>query len=117
MPVPCVILGKDRSVTEAVASQLLPHDFSVNASLYEAIYSTENFRILVRALLPRPKALIIGGGFSEEEAKPAREVWEEYVKEFGVNDAVLVRYRPGPLGQGGPKAAADWIIGELEKAF
>lgn len=57
--------------------------------------SPENLKLVLRALHPRQGALIIGGGFTDEELAPAEKVWEQYTKEFGVTDAALVRVLPG----------------------
>src|SRR5271169_4489787 len=112
--IPCVTLGKQRhiveSIAEIVSSRLTTHNFSVNAILDEHSFSPTNVGIISRALAPRPKALIIGGGFSDEEAEGAIKAWEEYVKEVGVEGTAVIRVSPGTLQKVGPAGVADWVV-------
>lgn len=85
--------------------------------LDEESFSGASLDVVLRALHPRPKALIIGGGFSDEEIAPGQKVWEQYVKDVGITDAALVRVLPGTIEKVGKGGVAEWIVGEMRKAF
>ena len=110
-------MGKLRQHGEGVASRLAQHNFSVVAFLDETLFSPANVGIISRALFPRPKVLIIGGNFSDEEAESGIKAWEEYVKEVGVGDTAVIRVGPSLMQEVGPTGVADWIIGELQRKF
>jgi hypothetical protein len=116
-PIPCLTLGKFRHIAEGISSRLTPHNFSVTAILDENSFSPANVGIVSRALFPRPKALIIGGGFSDDETKAATKAWEEYVKEVGAEGTAVVRVSPGTLEKVGPAGVADYVIEELKSKF
>ena len=116
-PIPCLALGKDRRLAETVAARLRPHNFVVNAAIDGSLFSAENLKTVILALLPRPKVLVIGGGYSDEEASVARQMWDEYTTKYGVDNAVVVRVVPGILQSSGRDGLADWILGELKKSF
>jgi hypothetical protein len=104
-------------LAEGVASHLTQHNFSVVAVLDEASFSPANVGIVSRALLPRPKVLLIGGLFSDEEAESGIKAWEEYVKEVGVGDTAVIRVGPTLMQEVGPPGVTDWIVGELKRKF
>jgi len=116
-PIPCLTLGKSRLLAEDVASRLIHHNFSVVAILDETSFSPANVGIVSRALFPRPKALIIGGGFSDEEAESGIKAWEDYVKEVGVEGTAVIRVGPTTMREIGPAGVTDWLIGELKSKF
>jgi hypothetical protein len=117
IPISCLVLGKFRHIAEGISSSLPTTDFSVAAILDEHSFSPANVGIVSRALVPRPKALIIGGGFSDEEAQAATKAWEEYVKEVGAEGTAVVRVSPGTLEKSGPTGVADYVLEELESKF
>jgi hypothetical protein len=115
-PISCVTLGKHRHHAEAIASQL-PLDYSVVAILDEQSYSPANLGVISRVLRPRPRALLIGGGFSDEEVEGGIKAWEEYVKEVGVEGTAVIRVPVGTLQKIGEGRVADWVSGELKRNF
>ena len=119
--IPCITLGKHRHIAETIAenvsSRLTAHNFSVNAILDEDSFSPANIAVISRALAPRPKVLIIGGGFSDEQAEGAIEAWDEYVKEVGVEGTAVIRVTPGTLQKVGAAGIVDWLVEELKVKF
>ncbi|KAH0832469.1 hypothetical protein AYO21_05152 [Fonsecaea monophora] len=81
-------------------------------------YSLDNFALLLDALYPPPEGVIVGGGFSDEEAEQMRRV----VEERGVTDengtpVRFVRVPGGTLERGGPEALVETIRQLLGEAF
>jgi hypothetical protein len=113
----CVALGKYRTVAESIAEALIKHNYALQALLDEDIYTPESLDVVLRALVPRPKALILGGNFSDEQVAPGIKVWEKYVQDVGGSGTVLVRVSPGTLERIGKEGLSDWIIQELDKTY
>ena len=61
--------------------------------------------------------MIIGGGFSDDEAQAATKAWGEYVKEVGVEGTAVVRVSPGTLEKVGPAGVTDYVLEELKTKF
>jgi hypothetical protein len=113
----CVALGKYRAVAESIAQPLFKHNYAVQALLDEDSYTPESLDVVLRTLVPRPKALILGGNFSDEQVAPGIKVWEKYVNDVGGSGTALVRVPPGTLEKVGKEGLSEWIIKELDKIY
>jgi hypothetical protein len=116
-PISCLTLGKERHLGEAVAARLADHNYAVVAILDEGSITPANVGIVSRALLPRPKALLVGGALPDEEAESCIRAWEEYVKEVGLEGTAVIRVGPDVMRQVGPAGVTNWLVGELDSKF
>ena len=115
--IPCVTIGRHRDIARNVASFLAPHGFSVNGILSIHTWSDSELALVLRVLEPRPQALLIGGGYTDEEAEKAQAVFDEYTKEMDISNGKLVRVASGVVEKVGPKGVAGWILEELQGHF
>ena len=115
--IPCLTLGKHRPIAQTIAGVLAPHGFSVNGILDIDPYTSAELAVALRVLEPRPQALLIGGGYTDEEAKQAQTVFDEYKKEVSLEKGTVVRVGPGVLNKVGREGVGKWIIEQLEEYF
>ena len=115
--VPCLTIGHHRDITRSVASVLTPHGFSVNGILSISPWSDPELTLALRVLEPRPQVLLLGGGYSDEDAEKAQAVFDEYTKEMDIPNGKLVRVAPGVVQKVGAKGVAGWILEQLQGHF
>ena len=115
--VPCLTIGRHRDIARSVASVLAPHGFSVNGILSMNPWSDSELALVLRVLEPRPQALLLGGGYSDEDAENAQAVFDEYKKEMDIPNGKLVRVAPGVVEKVGPKGVAGWVLEQLQGHF
>ena len=80
-------------------------------------WSDSELAVALRVLEPQPQALLIGGGYTDEEADKAQAVFDEYTKETGISNGKLVRVAPGVVEKVGPKGVAGWVLEQLQGHF
>ena len=114
--VPCLTIGHHRDIARSVASVLAPHGFSVNGILSMNPWSDFELALALRVLEPRPQVLL-GGGYSDEDAEKAQAMFDEYTKEMDIANGKLVRVAPGVVEKVGPKGVAGWILEQLQGHF
>ena len=115
--VPCLTLGRHREIAKNVADFLAPHGFSVNGILSMNKWSPSDLAVALRVLEPSPQALLIGGGYSDEEAANARAAFDAYMKELDIPNGKVVRVDPGVIDKVGPKGVAAWVLEQLQAHF
>ncbi len=115
--IPCLTIGRHRDIARNVANVLAPHGFSVNGILSMHTWSDSELATVLRVLEPRPQALLIGGGYTDEEGEKAQAVFDEYTKELDIPNARLVRVAPGVVEKVGPKGVAGWVLEQLRGHF
>ena len=115
--IPCLTIGRHRDIARNVASVLAPHGFSVNGILSMHTWSDSELALALRVLEPPPQALLIGGGYTDEDADKAQAVFDEYTKEMGISNGRLVRVEPGVVERVGPKGVAGWVLEQLQGHF
>lgn len=110
-------LGKHRPIALTIAGVLAPHNYHVSGILSSQTYSSSELALALRVLNPLPRVLLVGGGYTDEEADQAKEVFKEYAKEVEVADGTVVRVGPGVLDKVGRDGVGKWIVGELDEWF
>ena len=115
--IPILTLGRHRPIGQTIAGILAPHGFSVNGILIIDTYASKELAAALRVLEPRPQALLVGGGFTDEEAEQAKLVFDEYKKDVELERGTVVRVGQGVLDKVGREGVGKWIVGELETFF
>ena len=115
--VPCLTIGRHRDIARSVASVLAPHGFSVNGILSMNTWSDSELALVLRVLEPRPQALLLGGGYTDEDAEKAQAVFDEYTKEMDIPNGKLIRVAPGGVQTVGPTGVAGWVLEQLQGHF
>ncbi len=115
--IPCLTVGRHRDIARNVASVLAPHGFSVNGILSMHTWSDSELAMALRVLEPRPQTLLIGGGYTDEEAEKAQAVFDEYTKEMDISNGKMVRVASGVVEKVGPKGVAGWVLEQLQEHF
>ena len=113
-PTPILALGKHRAIAKAIGDVLVAHGFPMNGILITQPYSSASLALALRVLEPRPQALLIGGGYSDDEVADAHAVFDQYADEVGVFDGTVVVVRQGVSMSDG---VATWVVGELKTHF
>ena len=80
-------------------------------------WSDSELALALRVLEPPPQALLIGGGYTDEDADKAQAVFDEYTKEMGISNGRLVRVEPGVVERVGPNGVAGWVLEQLQGHF
>ena len=80
-------------------------------------WSDSELAVALRVLEPQPQALLIGGGYTDEDAYKAQAVFDEYTKYTGISNGKLVRVAPGVVEKVGPKGVAGWVLEQLQGHF
>ena len=78
-------------------------------------YSSRDLALTLRVLEPRPLAVIMGRGYSEEEADDARAVFKEYMNETGVSDRTVVKISQKVFDEVGKDGISSWVQNKLEE--
>ncbi len=76
--------------------------------------SPAELRAALDAAKERPRGLLIGGGFSDEEAAEGEAAFRAWDPSATL---VVVRVTPGTVEKVGPAGVAGWIKGELDARF
>ena len=80
-------------------------------------WSDSELALVLRVLEPRPQALLLGGGYTDEDAEKAQAVFDEYTKETDIPNGKLVRVASGVVEKVGPKGVAGWVLEQLQEHF
>lgn len=94
-------VGRHRAVAIFASKQLENTPFRFAAILDATSpepynFSPDRLRLLLRCLYPEPRCFIAGEGVEEEANAAAVEVWNEFVAERKVDNALLINVRlPG----------------------
>lgn len=64
-----------------------------------------------------PLAVIMGRGYSAEEAEKARTVFRNYMKETGVEDGTVVKISQKVFDEVGKDGISSWVQKQLEAHF
>lgn len=115
--IPVLTMGKHREMATRIGKMLAPHGYLVNGVICSPQYNNEELALALRVPEPRPQALMVGGGYTDEEAKQARDVFESYQKEVGFSTGTFVRVDPGALNAKGPDAIGKYCVEQLNATF
>lgn len=83
-PVPVIMLGSNPQIAEAISQGI-----SKTANVIAITPEIEDLKVLLQRLRPRPKGILIGGAFTDEQAALAKELGNS----FGAT--TFVRVTPG----------------------
>ncbi|MCJ1405644.1 hypothetical protein MMC11_008873 [Xylographa trunciseda] len=108
--IPIVAIGRTRPVAEGADAAFAgtPYrtaaivDFTSEPAAYT--YSAHNLGVVLQNLHPRPRVVICGTGLSHETADEAIEVWDTYVKSWGVTETLVIN-----LARAAQDAGGDWM--------
>ncbi len=117
--IPVLALGKDRDIVRTIASLLAARGFSINGIISSSEYTSDEVDLAMRVLEPRPKALLVFGGYTDGEMGQARRDFVDSLKDSklqqGEGTVVIVGQ---DLADGGRReGAGEWIVQELRKLF
>lgn len=115
--IPILSLSQNRKIALDIAKAIAPHNFSVNGIFAMDPYSSRDLALTLRVLELRPRAVIMGRGYTEEEAEQARTVIKEYMNETGVSDGTLIKISQKVFDEVGSGGIASWVQKQLEAHF
>eukprot|EP00877_Chromochloris_zofingiensis_P002477 jgi/Chrzof1/1222/Cz01g45090.t1 len=102
--IPLVTMGKHVELVNKVADYLAP-TYKVQSWTGEV----NQLRAVIQAAPEQPRGLLIGGGFTDDEAEQGAAV----IKEINPS-AKVVRVTPGTIEKVGPAGVAQWIKQQLD---
>ena len=115
--IPILTLSQNREIARNIAKAIAPRNFSVNGILEMDPYSSRDLGLTLRVLEPRPLAVIMGRGYSDEEAEQAQTVFKDYMNETGVEDGTVVKISQKVFDEVGKDGISSWVQKQLEAQF
>lgn len=94
--IPIIGIGKFRHVAEGMVPFFANTPYRYCAILdfmtspKDFTYTPHNLGVVLQNVHPRPRVIILGTGLSPEIAEEAAGVWEKYVKNFDVEETLVV---------------------------
>ncbi|MCJ1335825.1 hypothetical protein MMC09_001099 [Bachmanniomyces sp. S44760] len=130
-------MGRSRTLALRIGSMISSHpsekfNYSVTGVASLTPYTSSSLKLALNIPEPRIRALLIGGGFTADEAEDARRVWLEYSRELMSEQGyhgkdleekartwgtVVYMYRGLVDKVGGMEGVGEWARGELEDFF
>ena len=98
--IPLVALGQYRHVAASMDPFLAGTQFYAAAIMDlkqepEAVrYSASNMKTILFNLHPRPQVLVTGAAVPSDVTKESIEVWNDYVRQTGTQDTLVINVRP-----------------------
>ncbi|KAH6855910.1 hypothetical protein B0I37DRAFT_424685 [Chaetomium sp. MPI-CAGE-AT-0009] len=89
-PISILSLSQNRAVVRAIQKHIKPHCYNISGILESDPLSENELALALRVLEPRPAAVVVGRGYSEEEeTAETREAFSEYLKKAGVEQGTV----------------------------
>ena len=115
--IPILTLSQNREMARNIAKSIATCNFSVNGILEMDPYSSRDLALTLRVLEPRPLAVIMGRGYTEEEAEKARTVFKDYMNETGTEKGTVVKISQKVFDEVGKDGVSSWVLKQLEVQF
>lgn len=116
-PVSIVSLSQNRIVVRAIHGHITPHGYNIGGVLESDPFSTNDLALALRVLEPRPRAVVVGRGYSDDEASQVREIFAEYTKEVGNEDGTVIKITDKVFGEVGKDGVPKWVLQQLQDYF
>ncbi|KAM5341393.1 hypothetical protein ACJ41O_014424 [Fusarium nematophilum] len=89
-PISVLSLSQNRAVVRSIDDHITPHGYGIGGILESDPFSTHDLAVALRVLEPRPRAVVVGRGYTEEEADEVPKAFAEYSKDVGLDTGVVV---------------------------
>lgn len=110
-------LSQNRAVVRTIQEHIKPHGYSIGGILESDPFSKTELALALRVLEPRPVAVVVGRGYSEEETAETREVFSEYLKEVGLERGTVIKITSQVFDKVGKEGVPKWVLEQLEDFF
>ncbi|KAI0202603.1 hypothetical protein F4808DRAFT_420730 [Astrocystis sublimbata] len=116
-PISVLSLSQNRAVVRAIHDHISPLGFKIGGILESNPFSTNELALALRVIEPRPQAIIVGRGYSDEETSSARQVLSQYMRDAGIENGTVIKITSQVFEEFGKEGVPKWVLGQLESFF
>ncbi|KAI4944792.1 hypothetical protein J4E91_008479 [Alternaria rosae] len=116
-PISILSISQNRAVVRTIHDYVKPHGYVVAGILESDPFSAKELALALRVLEPAPQVVVIGRGYSGEEATESRKVYNEFAKSVGVKDGIVIKITDEIFDEVGKEGIPAWVLKELQAHF
>ncbi|KAF4478556.1 hypothetical protein FAGAP_12342 [Fusarium agapanthi] len=110
-------LSQNRAVVRSIHVHIEPHGYGIGGILESDPFSVYDLGVALRVLEPRPKAIVVGRGYTEEEANEVRKAFVEYHKDVDLDAGVVIKITDEVFDEVGKEGIPKWVLEQLQAYF
>lgn len=110
-------LSQNREFVRSIHAHIEPHGYGIGGILESDPLSVHDLGVALRVLEPRPRAIVVGRGYSEEEADEVRKAFTEYHKDVDLDAGVVIKITDEIFDKVGKEGIARWVLQQLQHHF
>ncbi|KAJ4309915.1 hypothetical protein N0V84_011239 [Fusarium piperis] len=110
-------LSQNRAVVRSIHAHIEPHGYGIGGILESDPLSVHDLGVALRVLEPRPKAIVVGRGYTEEEASEVRKAFAEYHKDVGLDAGIVIKITDEVFDKVGKEGVPKWVLEQLQGYF
>ncbi|WVO15480.1 hypothetical protein L204_103138 [Cryptococcus depauperatus] len=107
-------LSQNRIAARSIHDHIQPHGFVISGVLESDPFSAKDLALALKVLEPRPQAVVVGRGYSEEEADQVRRVFVEYAHDVDITGTVI-KISDEVFERVGKEGIPSWVLEQLQK--
>ncbi|EUC40778.1 hypothetical protein COCMIDRAFT_107890 [Bipolaris oryzae ATCC 44560] len=116
-PISILSISQNRAVVRTIHDYVKSHGYVIAGILESDPFSADDFSLALRILEPAPRAVVIGRGYSGEEATESRKIYSEFAKSVGVKDGIVIKITDEVCDKVGREGIPAWVLKELQTHF
>ncbi|KAI4860122.1 hypothetical protein F4820DRAFT_437836 [Hypoxylon rubiginosum] len=110
-------LSQNRMVIRAVHAEIQPHGFAIGGILESDPFSPKDLALALKILEPRPQAMLVGRGYSEEEAEVVRIIFAQFKQNVSLDDGIVIKITNKVFDEVGKEGVPKWVLHQLQDHF
>ncbi|KAF4468526.1 hypothetical protein FALBO_4581 [Fusarium albosuccineum] len=110
-------LSQNRAVVRTIDDHITPHGYGIGGVLEADPFSAHDLAVALRVLEPRPRAVVVGRGYTEEEADEVRKAFAEYSKDVGLDAGTVIKITDEVFDKVGKEGVPKWVLEQLQDYF
>lgn len=116
-PISILSLSQNRAVVRTIDDHVKVHGYVIGGILESDPFSEQDLSLALRVLEPAPRAIVIGRGYSEEEATMSRKVFNEFAESAGIKDGIVIKISDEVFDAVGKEGIPAWVLSRLQDHF
>ncbi|KAK1826343.1 hypothetical protein QBC39DRAFT_269218 [Podospora conica] len=120
-PAPIAVLSlrvsQNRAVVRKVHEAIQPYGYNISGILESDPFSKSDLALALRILEPPPAAVVVGRGYSDDEAAETRQVFAQFQKEVGIEKGTVIKITDEVFDRVGKEGVPKWVLEQLEAFF
>ncbi|KAF5675406.1 hypothetical protein FCIRC_7390 [Fusarium circinatum] len=110
-------LSQNRAVVRSIYVHIEPYGYGIGSILESDPFLVYDLGVALRVLEPCPKAIVVGRGYTEEEANEVRKAFAEYHKDVDLDAGVVIKITDEVSDEVGKEGIAKWVLEQLQAYF